>query len=254
MRFLKNLLLLIVLLVVLVIVGAFALPASSHVERAVTINRPVSQVFALLDSYRRFNEWSPWAAKDPHAQYTISGPVSGVGAKQAWVGDPKTVGSGSQEIVAAEPDRSVGTALRFGDTMQARARFVLAPENGSATKVTWTFDADAPLALDAQIGRNLIGRYMGLMMDRLIGSDYEQGLTQLKALLEDMPSADVGGVQGEEVERGAQKIYFIAGRSATNPDEAKTALTEAYRQLGAFLSANGIAMNGAPLTITDVYE
>src|SRR3569623_1715732 len=207
MRFLKNLILFLLLLVVLLIGAAFALPSTSHVERSITINRPVSQVFTVLDSYRRFNEWSPWAAKDAHAKYTVSGPVSGVGAKQAWVGDPKTVGSGSQAIVATEPNRSISTALTFGEDMQARARFVLTADNETSTKVTWTFETDAPLAFDAQFPRNLIGRYMGLMMDKMIGSDYEQGLTKLKALLEDMPPAAVSGVQGEEVDRSAQKIY-----------------------------------------------
>lgn len=254
MRFLKNLLLFLLVLIVIAIGAAFALPATSHVERSITINRHASQVFAVLDGYRRFNEWSPWAAKDPHATYTISGPVSGVGAKQSWVGDPKTVGSGSQEIVAAQPDKSVSTALRFGEDMQARAQFVLTPAGDSSTKVTWTFDADAPLALDAHILWNTVGRYMGLMMDKMIGPDYEQGLTKLKALVEGMPPADISGVQGEEVERAAQKIYFIGALSATDSESALSTRTDAHRKIAEFLSANGIATNGAPLSITDSYE
>ena len=95
MRFLKNLLLFLIVVAALLVGVAFVLPDSAHVERTITINRPASEVFAVLNSYRRFNDWSPWATKDPNAKYTITGPAAGVGAKMSWVGDPKTVGSGS---------------------------------------------------------------------------------------------------------------------------------------------------------------
>jgi hypothetical protein len=34
------------------------------------------------------------------------------------------------------------------------------------------------------MGMNPVGRYMGLMMDRWVGGDYERGLLQLKAQVE----------------------------------------------------------------------
>jgi hypothetical protein len=43
------------------------------------------------------------------------------------------------------------------------------------TRLTWSFDADFD---------NMLGRYMGLMMDRWVGSDYVRGLERLKALAE----------------------------------------------------------------------
>jgi len=83
MRLIKGLIVFLVLLVAVLIGVAFVLPASAHVERSITIARPAAQVFAVVNSYRRFNEWSPWAAKDPSAHYTVSGPVAGVGAKHS---------------------------------------------------------------------------------------------------------------------------------------------------------------------------
>ena len=85
MRFLKGLIVFLLVLVVALVGVAIVLPGSAHVERSVTIERPASEVFAVLDSYRRFNDWSPWAAKDPNAHYTISGAASGVGARLSWV-------------------------------------------------------------------------------------------------------------------------------------------------------------------------
>jgi hypothetical protein len=127
--------------------------------------------------------------KDPNAHYTITGPVAGVGAKESWVGDPKTVGSGSQEIIESKPDESVTMALDFGDMGKARARFLLSPD-GKGTRVTWTLDTQAPLALDGQLPFNVIGRYIGLFMDKMVGPDYERGLKQLKTLAEKEPAPE----------------------------------------------------------------
>jgi hypothetical protein len=51
----------------ILVIGGFLLPDRVHVERATTIDRSPAPVFAILDSYRRINQWSPWAAKAPYA-------------------------------------------------------------------------------------------------------------------------------------------------------------------------------------------
>jgi hypothetical protein len=48
---------------------------------------------------------------------------------------------------------------------------------GGGTVVTWGIDAD--------MGNSPIGRWMGLMMDRWVGTDFEAGLTNLKTVVED---------------------------------------------------------------------
>jgi len=255
MRFLKNLLLFVVIVAALAVGVAFVLPDSAHVERSITINRPASEVFAVLNGYRRFNDWSPWAAKDPNATYTIGGPASGVGAKFSWQGDPRTVGSGNWEITESTPDKSVTSALDFGNRGKARAHFALVPGTSpGSTRVVWSLDTQAPLALDGHLAWNTVGRYIGLFMDKMVGPDYEQGLQRLKTLIEGFPAADIAGVQGEEVQRTAQKIYFVSGSSGTDAESAKAVLAEAYGKLDEFIKANGIAMQGAPMTITTSHD
>lgn len=253
MRFIKALLVFLLVLVAALVGVAFVLPSSAHVERSITIERPASEVFAVLNSYRRFNDWSPWAGKDPNAAYTLSGPVAGVGAKQSWQGDPKTVGNGSQEIIESKPNESVTTALDFGDMGKANARFLLAPA-GKGTKVTWTLDTQAPLAVDGKILWNAIGRYMGMFMDRMVGPDYETGLANLKKLVETFPDVDIAGVTGEFVKLAPRKIYFVTASSGTDPESAKAVLTVAYARLGKYLQEVGIQMAGPPLTITTSWD
>ena len=177
MKALKVIAGLVLVFVAVFVAGGFLLPASTHLERSTTIDRPPADVHAMLDSFRRFNEWSPWAEADPNARYAYSGPERGVGAKLSWTGDPNSVGTGSQEIIESEPGRRVVTALDFGQMGQARATFTIAPD-GAGSRVTWAFDTDHAGIAD---------RWFGLLLERMVGGDYEKGLAKLKAVMEAEP-------------------------------------------------------------------
>ena len=38
----------------------------------------------MLNSYQRFNAWSPWHGRDPKTVYTFEGPAEGVSAGMCW--------------------------------------------------------------------------------------------------------------------------------------------------------------------------
>ena len=173
MKFIRWVLAAIVALLLVFVAGSLLLPSSTRVERSVVIDRSPAEVFATLDSFERFNAWSPWAEYDPQATYTYEGPARGVGARMRWVGN-RAVGTGSQEITASEPHRRILVALDFDGSL-AQASYLLAPE-GQGTRVTWAFDSAH--------GWNPFKRWLGLLFDRMIGADYEKGLGRLKALLE----------------------------------------------------------------------
>ena len=171
----KSFLVLFVLIIAVVAVGVL-LPSRVHIERSITVAAPPDKVFTVLNSYKNFNRWSPWYGKDPDAEYRLQGPEVGVGAKFIWSSEVPEVGSGSQEIIATEPGRSITIHLDFGGQGTATSVFVIAPVvDGS--HVTWQ--------LDSAFGYDLIGRYLGLFFDRMIGPDYETGLANLKRFLED---------------------------------------------------------------------
>ncbi len=161
--------------VLLFVVVAFFLPREVAVSRQALINAPPEKVFAYVNDLKKFNDWSPWAKRDPNMKQTYSGPASGVGQKVAWQSDHDQVGSGTQEIVASDPNKSVKTALDFGDMGTADAVFSLEGFDGG-TRITWGFTTD--------VGNNPMMRWMGLMFDKWIGADYEAGLASLKELAE----------------------------------------------------------------------
>ena len=174
MRIIGKIILYLVALIVLLAAIAFVLPRNIEVARSITIRAPVAEVFPLVNDLRR-HSWSPWVQIDPNAKFSYSGPDAGTGQKVNWQSENKNVGTGSQQIVESIPNERIETALDFGPQGTATAGFDFASE-GQSTRVTWRFKTDA--------GNNPIMRWMGLMFDSWIGTEYEKGLANLKAEVE----------------------------------------------------------------------
>lgn len=247
MKVLKPILIgLVALILLLALVGLF-LPSAAHVERSVRIAAPPAAVYEIANDLHRFNEWSPWFEKDPKAKYSYSGPESGVGSHLEWSSTVSSVGTGSQEIVESVPDRRVRTRLDFGDQGRGEAILVIAPE-GAGSRVTWGFDT--------AFGTNLLGRYFGLALDSMVGAEYEQGLTKLKALAEAGPVVTSGGeaLDIAEIDVSPVDIAYVEGTSSLDPDAIAKALGAAYTQIGQFMRAHALAQRGAPLAINRFYD
>ncbi len=175
MKLLKRILISLVVLVVVITVIGFFLPREVQVERQVIIQAPPQVVFDRVSDMTRFNDWSPWHGLDPDANYQFSGPASGVGARMSWTSDKPEVGSGSQEIVDVTAPGYVAIKLDFGDQGQADSYYRIRDYQGGS-ELTWGFKVD--------MGNDIVGRYLGLMMDSLVGTEYEKGLAKLKTQLE----------------------------------------------------------------------
>jgi len=166
----------IVIAVLAVLVGtAYLLPREVTVARTVTIDADPGAIFPYINSLKATQQWSPWLERDPNVALTYTGPDAGVGASMVWSSDNPQVGEGSQKITTSVADERVETALDFGAMGTATAMFLLDAQGG-ATDVTWTLVTD--------MGNSPIRRWMGVMMDRWVGQDYENGLANLKYVVE----------------------------------------------------------------------
>lgn len=162
-------------LVVVLVAVAFLLPREVSVTRSIQINGPAATIFAYANSTQEMQKWSPWASIDPDMVMTFSGPETGVGNHLAWTSNDPKVGNGQQTITESVDGAKVVSKLDFGDMGTAIATLSLTG-SGDTTDVTWSFITD--------LGMNPIGRWMGLMMDKWVGADYEKGLVSLKGLVE----------------------------------------------------------------------
>jgi effector-binding domain-containing protein len=244
MRTLKRIAAALAIIAGLLAVIGFFLPRQVHMERSTVVAAPASTVFALVNGYKMFNKWSPWHGIDPDAKYTYEGPDSGVGARMTWAGNA-SVGSGSQEVIESRPGEMVRVKLDFGDQGGGTAQFNLVPE-GDGTKVTWGFDTD--------LGMNPISRYFGLMIDGMVGKDYEKGLAGLKTLAESLPKADFSGLEVEVVEAAPVTVAFVPAECGKDEQEIARAIGGAYAQVGQFMSKNRLKQAAAPITINKKWD
>ena len=141
------------------------------VERQALIPAPPARVYAALADFHDWPNWSPWEGLDPNMTRTFSGADAGVGAVYEWKGNRKA-GEGRMEITAAEEPSGVTLALDFLKPFKSSntTRFRLEPE-GDGTRVTWTMQGP----------KTFVTKVMGIFtsMDKLIGKDFEKGLSQL---------------------------------------------------------------------------
>ena len=231
---------------VLFLIGGILLPRYVHVERSIEIARPASTIFVLLNSYKTFTSWSPWAERDPDAVYEYSGPASGVGARMNWSGDPRLVGNGWQEITGSQPYSMVRTHLDFDRQGQADAYFQLT-ETGSGVHLTWGFDTDL---LEGQgFMGGILAKYFGLFFDQWIGSDYEQGLANLKVFAESLPEEDFSDLDVEALDAEALDILYISNSARQDPGDIANMLDIAFQELAAFITENELGINSAFIPI-----
>ena len=178
MVIIKRILIGIVALLALFFVVGFLLPKDIRVERSMEIAAPPQAVFEMVNDFRQFNSWQPWALIDPATRYVYEGPDTGAGSRMLWYSDHPEVGNGMQEIIASEPYSLVRTNLDFGMQGTAVADYLIDEADGGSV-LTWT--------LETNMGGNPLMGYVGLMMDGMVGTAYEQGLANLKEILENEP-------------------------------------------------------------------
>ncbi|MGH8768559.1 MAG: SRPBCC family protein [Burkholderiales bacterium] len=173
---LKIIAMVIAALIASVLVFAATKPDTFRVQRAASIKAPPEKVFALINDFNRWGAWSPWEKKDPAMKRTFGAATSGKGAVYAWEGN-KDVGQGRMEIAESVPPSSIRINLDFVKPFEARnlVEFTLEPE-GDLTNVTWAMQGDTPYF--AKIIHVFIN------MDKMVGTDFEAGLANLKAVSE----------------------------------------------------------------------
>lgn len=173
---------LIVLIVAVVAVAAMVAPTECKVEREITINRPKAAVFDYVKMLKNQNTWGPWAKKDPAMKQEYRGNDGYVGFVTAW--QSSELGSGEQEIKRVVEGERIDTELRFKEPFETKSDAYLITEatGPDTTKVKWGFSASFPRPMNAML--------LAFDMEKELGKEYEEGLSNLKRILETPPTVN----------------------------------------------------------------
>lgn len=145
-----------------------------HAEHSVLIERPPSEVFAVLADGEQCTRWRSGVIEIKK----ISGQGVGATYKQAVRGPGGRSVAADYRITECEPNRVLAFEAIAGP-VRPRGRYNL-EDQGHATQVTFT--------LDAELG-GLKGLLMGSMVNKTMQSEV-RALDRLKAVLEEEPAAE----------------------------------------------------------------
>ena len=176
MKILKKILIALGIIIAIPLILAVFVKKDYTVVRDITINKPKQEVFNYVKSLKNQSNFSTWTMMDPKMKQTFRGEDGTVGSVSAW--ESEQMGNGEQEIKKITEGERIDTELRFfgmfGST--SPGYFTTEAVSETATKVTWAMNGHMAYPL------NFMQLFMS--MDKVIGSEYEKSLVNLKGILE----------------------------------------------------------------------
>ena len=161
----------------LLVIGLFV-KKEYEVSREVVIDKPKETVFEYIKLLKNQNNFSVWAKIDPNMKKVFTGTDGTPGFVSAWESDNKNAGKGEQEILNVEIGGKIDYEIRFikpfKSVSYATMSTLFVDEN--QTSVTWVFTGKMKYPM------NLMLLFMN--MEKSIGNDLQNGLQNLKTILE----------------------------------------------------------------------
>jgi uncharacterized protein YndB with AHSA1/START domain len=178
MKILKKIGLGLLATIVLLLVVAIFMKKDYAVEREVTINKPVADVFNYVKNIKNQNYFSVWNMKDPNSKMDYKGTDGTVGFIASWDSQNDEVGKGEQEIKSITEGSRIEMELRFTRPFEATdyAYMTTEPAGDNQTKVKWGFTGKMAYPMNLML--------VLMNMEGMIGKDMDDGLKNLKTLLE----------------------------------------------------------------------
>ena len=169
-------------LLIALIAGFGFLGSSDYaLARSIVIDAPPEKIHEYLGDLERWPDWAPFEEDDPSIQTTLGATTKGVGASQEWTGDS---GNGWLRITSSDPTTGIVYEMAFvdGETeMPANCRMNYTEESGK-TEVTWEMSGDVAIPV--------VGPYLALFMDGMVGDMFDRGLEKLKKAVENTKVED----------------------------------------------------------------
>ncbi len=169
----KFLSFIILLLLILGIIG-YLLPTNFTVSRTETISSTAAHIHEYVGDLNKWQTWTAWKGKDPEIAITIGERTTGIGASQSWTDKH---GGGSLTFTSWSPEKGIEYDLFFqGGKYKSKSAIKYDTSSQTRTRVHWTLEGDMSMPI--------IGGYFALFMKYSIGKMFQDGLNQLKTIVE----------------------------------------------------------------------
>lgn len=233
---------LIVIVLLLAIIGFF-LPSHIKMERSILIKGNTENAYSLVSDYHQWTKWCPWNRMDPNWKLTWGDTLIGLGSSYSWESTNDKVGNGRMRMIECIPNEKVRSEMHFmNEEKPAFSDMIFIPEDSGFT-AHWSMEFDC--------GINPFSRWMGLIMDKMMGPYFDEGLALLKAETEKMPSSDPNKIAGFDFEWRQLDQMNIAGvrEFVKFTDLNATKFGNWYQTIGKTIGSQKLQMAGHPMAI-----
>jgi Polyketide cyclase / dehydrase and lipid transport len=166
--------------ILIAIIAAFLFRVSRQpddftVARKISVNATAADIFPWVNNLKNMNQWNPWAGQDEKSVINYEGPEEGPGAVYTWAGGKQ--GAGKFTIMDVKPPHELNCRLEMYKPFAAdnTIKYTIT-ETGGTTLIVW-----------AMSGKNALmhkGMQTFFSMDKMVGKEFEKGLSSLKVLVE----------------------------------------------------------------------
>jgi effector-binding domain-containing protein len=240
MKILKYILLLILIFVIGGAIYIATLKNSYDVNRTAIIKAPVEVVFDNVNDYKNWPKWSPWLEKDTLAELTYSDTTFGKDASYSWKSTDKEVGEGSMKTIDSKSFETINQHLKIVVPWETESDVYWSFKPvAEGTEVTWGMKGEMGFGEKAMIAFN--GG-----MDKMIGPDYEKGLSKLEDVIQaDMKRFSVN-IIGETTHSGG---YYIYNTGSCKIEEFQSKMNEMMPQIDMYVERNKIIPAGSNFSL-----
>jgi hypothetical protein len=172
MKILKAIGIVIAVLFTTFILWNASLKKDYNVSRSVIIKSSSHDISAAVSDFKTWPSWSVWFERDSTMTPLFGEITSGTGATYSWTSE--TQGSGHMEILTYEPGVSMTTEIAFEGQGSSNGYWIFKDLGDEQCEVTWGFKGEMPFMM----------RWMASSMEQWVGPDFEQGLNNLKGIME----------------------------------------------------------------------
>jgi ribosome-associated toxin RatA of RatAB toxin-antitoxin module len=243
MKFLKKLLVSFLVIILLAVVASFFLPSDVHIERDRVIDAAPTLIYDQVADLENWPGWMPWLKLDPNMKISYGDTSYGAGAWYSWTSENPDVGAGKLTIVAAEEGKSIKTKLEVEGMGTSNSLWSFDEVKGG-TKVTWGLDADMSSPM-------VIGKFIGLMMEGVVGPDFENGLASIDSIVSLMPAVPEYSI--EIFEETVESYPYLARTDSCvlESDSISSAYGRCYGMVGTVIAEQDALFAGKPFVLND---
>jgi len=169
-------LIILALIIIFLLIAAFT-KKGYNIEREVTINKPVAQVFDYVRYLKNQDHFNKWAMQDPNMKKSFRGTDGAVGSVYAWDGNQRA-GKGEQEIMNISENKKLDIEVRFERPFKAvsQSPFTTDAISSNQTKVKWGISSAMKFPMNAML--------VIMNLEKMLARDMDESLARLKTNLE----------------------------------------------------------------------